>query len=155
MDFLPVFLDIRNRNCVVVGGGEVAARKVALLLRAGAHVTLVAPRLCEELDTGYQSRSGTDQETISRGKNTMCETFLSAHLADAALVIAATDDAEVNRKVSEAAKLRNIPVNVVDNPALCSFIMPSVVDRSPFLSRFQVEVHLPYWRGCCARAWKR
>jgi uroporphyrin-III C-methyltransferase/precorrin-2 dehydrogenase/sirohydrochlorin ferrochelatase len=131
MDFLPVFLDIRNRSCVVVGGGEVAARKVALLLRAGAYVTLVAPHLGEELEN--QIRKELEGEPGRPRIVHRRETFHSVHLADAALVIAATDDADINRKVSDAAKLRNIPVNVVDNPTLCSFIMPSVVDRSPVL----------------------
>lgn len=129
MDFLPVFLDIRNRNCVVVGGGEIATRKVALLLRAGARVTLIAPHLGEELEK--QAKKEFQGEAGERRIVHRCESFRSAHLADAALAIAATDDPEVNRTVSEAAKLRNIPVNVVDNPALCSFIMPAIIDRSP------------------------
>ena len=131
MDFLPVFLDIRNRKCVVVGGGEVAARKVDLLLRAGACVLIVAPALNEEL----KKRARKESTGEPRGPHIIhrCETFHSDDLMDAALVVAATDDAEINRKVSEAAKLRNIPVNVVDNPALCSFIMPAIVDRSPMI----------------------
>jgi uroporphyrin-III C-methyltransferase/precorrin-2 dehydrogenase/sirohydrochlorin ferrochelatase len=115
----------------VVGGGEVAARKVDLLLRANAHVLIVAPELNEELKKLARKKSGNEQRerhvTHRRG------TFRSDDLMDAALVVAATDDAEVNREVSEAAKLRNIAVNVVDNPALCSFIMPAIVDRSPII----------------------
>jgi uroporphyrin-III C-methyltransferase/precorrin-2 dehydrogenase/sirohydrochlorin ferrochelatase len=131
MDFLPIFIDIRNRNCLVVGGGEVAARKAALLLRAGAHVTVVAPRLCEQLDEQLLERGG--EQLRQRRIIHRAETFCSGHLADAALVIAATDDPAVNRKVSEVAKGLGIPVNVVDDPASCSFIMPSIVDRSPVL----------------------
>jgi uroporphyrin-III C-methyltransferase/precorrin-2 dehydrogenase/sirohydrochlorin ferrochelatase len=131
MDFLPIFIDIRNRNCLVVGGGEVAARKAALLLRAGADVTVVAPQLGEQLDERLLERGG--EQTRQRRIIHRAETFCSSHLADVALVIAATDDPAVNRKVSEAAKGLGIPVNVVDDPASCSFIMPSIVDRSPVL----------------------
>ena len=127
MDFLPIFINIKNRNCLVVGGGEVAARKIALLLRAGAHVTVIAPELCAEL-----SERLPDQ--LSQGMIThRAEAFRPDHLNDAVLVIAATDDTVVNREVSEAAKQLRIPVNVVDSPDLCSFIMPSIIDRSPVL----------------------
>lgn len=125
VNFLPVFLDIHDRNCVVAGGGEVAARKVAMLLRAGARVTVVAPRLCSDLleQLNEQSREG---KLVYRP-----EIFQVDYLADAVLVIAATDDFAVNQRISEAANRLRIPVNVVDNPALCSFIMPSIVDRTP------------------------
>ncbi|MEO6564266.1 MAG: siroheme synthase CysG, partial [Nitrosospira sp.] len=127
MDFLPIFINIKNRDCLVVGGGEVAARKVALLLRAGAHVTVIAPELCTEL-------SGQLRAQLPRGMIIhRPEAFHPDHLNDAVLVIAATDDPAVNRQVSKAAGQLHIPVNVVDNPDLCSFIMPSIVDRSPIL----------------------
>jgi uroporphyrin-III C-methyltransferase/precorrin-2 dehydrogenase/sirohydrochlorin ferrochelatase len=131
MDYLPIFLDIRNRNCLVIGGGEVAARKIALLLRAGARVSVISPQLCAELATQVQDnlRGEPDQGKIIWRP----ESFHSHHLEDADLVIAATDDPETNREVSETAKQRHIPVNVVDNPALCSFIMPAIVDRTPIL----------------------
>jgi uroporphyrin-III C-methyltransferase/precorrin-2 dehydrogenase/sirohydrochlorin ferrochelatase len=125
MNFLPVFLDIHDRNCVVAGGGEVAARKVAMLLRAGARVTVIAPQLCPELQEQLDEQS-QEGKLVYRA-----ETFHGDHLADAVLAIAATDDFAVNQKVSEAANRLRIPVNVVDNPALCSFIMPSIVDRTP------------------------
>ncbi len=123
MDFLPIFLDIKNRNCVVVGGGEVAARKVEMLLRAGACVTVVSPQLGTEL-----------REQLQQGRITYrAQAFHAENLDGAVLVIAATSDPVVNQKVSEAAGQLRIPVNVVDNPALCSFIMPSILDRAPIL----------------------
>ncbi len=135
MDFLPIFIAIRNRDCLVVGGGEVAARKAALLLRAGARVTIVAPRLCEELNSRLleQCREQPGKQSPLARITYRAEAFRSDHLADAVLVIAATDDTAVNREVSEAARGLRIPVNVVDDPALCSFIMPSIVDRTPIL----------------------
>ena len=123
MDFLPVFLNIKGRACVVVGGGEVAARKVALLLRAGGIVTVVAPELGRSL-----------ADVVQRGQaGYRAAEFSPEDLEGCALVIAATNDQEVNRRVSALAHSRNIPVNVVDQPELCSFIMPSIIDRSPVL----------------------
>ena len=123
MDFLPVFLTIRNKTCLVVGGGEVAARKVALLLQAGAQVLVVSPDLCAVL-----------RDYLVQGKIRHEAThFRSGHLQNVHLVIAATDDGSINRLVSELAQQQRIPVNVVDNPDLCSFIMPSIVDRSPLM----------------------
>ncbi len=121
MNFLPIFLDIKDRLCVVVGGGEIAARKVGLLLRAGARVVVQAPTLGATMVELVRSKQVTQR----------AERFSESILADAVLVIAATDDAEVNRKVHTAAMARNLPVNVVDHPELCSFILPSIVDRSP------------------------
>lgn len=123
MDFLPVFLTIRNKPCLVVGGGEVAARKTALLLQAGAQVFVVAPDLCATL-----------QDYLAQAKiHHTAACFQPENLDNMHLVIAATDDATVNRLVSEATQQRRIPINVVDNPDLCTFIMPSIVDRSPLM----------------------
>jgi uroporphyrin-III C-methyltransferase/precorrin-2 dehydrogenase/sirohydrochlorin ferrochelatase len=123
MDFFPIFLDIKNKPCLVVGGGEVAARKAGMLLQAGSRVTVVAPELCETL-----------QVLAEKGRITYRrERFEPAHLDESVLVIAATNDRKVNEEVSANAKARRIPVNVVDNPDLCSFVMPSVIDRSPVL----------------------
>jgi uroporphyrin-III C-methyltransferase/precorrin-2 dehydrogenase/sirohydrochlorin ferrochelatase len=104
MDYLPIFLNIRGRSCLVVGGGEVAARKASLLLRAGARVTV--------LDAAQ---------------------FGDKDLDGVALAIAATSDDAVNRAVAAGAMARSIPVNVVDQPALCSFILPSIIDRDPVI----------------------
>lgn len=121
MDFLPIFLNIADRHCLVVGGGGVAARKVSLLRRAGAQVSVVAPELGEEL---RRLAEGGDIEHLARD-------FQPEDLDGCVLVIAATDEQAVNRRVSELARARSLPVNVVDQPALCTFIMPSIIDRSP------------------------
>ncbi len=121
MDYLPVSLDVRGKPCVVVGGGEVAGRKAAMLLRAGARVAIVALDLC-----------GALARRVQRGEMIhVASHFTAAVLDHASLVIAATDDAQVNRQVSDHARARNIPVNVVDQPELCTFVMPSIIDRSP------------------------
>ncbi len=121
MKYLPIFYDLSVRPCLVVGAGEIAARKVRQLRKAEASVTVIAPDICAEL------QGLADNKEIQY----IAEQFSEAVLDDKMLVIAATNDAEVNKQVSELAKARNIPVNVVDNPDLCSFIMPSIVDRDP------------------------
>lgn len=123
MDFFPIFLDLKQRPCAVIGGGEVASRKVSLLVNAGAQVTVYAPSLSESI-----------RHWVTEGKvRHMAQEFRAEMLQGCALAIAATDDRSVNRLVSEAAKARGIPVNVVDQPDLCTFIMPSIVDRSPVI----------------------
>ncbi|MEN8170939.1 MAG: siroheme synthase CysG [Pseudomonadota bacterium] len=121
MDFLPIFMNIRGQRCLVVGGGEIAARKAALLQEAGAEIAVVSPELSPSLarqveQGGVSYREGGFEASDLDGVN---------------LVIAATDDGAVNRQVSELARARQLPVNVVDNPELCSFIIPSIIDRSP------------------------
>ncbi|MDO9371645.1 MAG: siroheme synthase CysG [Gammaproteobacteria bacterium] len=123
MDFFPIFLNIKGKPCLLVGGGDVAARKALQLLRAGAEVRVVAPAMGERL------RALAEQHKMTQRSGR----FEPADLEDCVLVIAATDDSAVNRAVHAAALQKNIPVNVVDNPALCSFIMPAIVDRSPML----------------------
>ena len=123
MDFFPVFFDIKNKPCLVVGGGEVATRKGGMLMQSGGLITVVAPELTDTL-----------KELADAGKIThIAEKFRPEHLGVAVLVIAATNDRAANEQVSVAAKQLRIPVNVVDNPDLCSFIMPSVIDRSPLV----------------------
>ena len=121
MDYLPIFLNIEDRKCLVVGGGKVAARKVTLLKRAGAHITVVSPQLCEEL------RALLEQDTVTH----VAREFQDEDLHECVLVIAATDVKAVNRRVSELANAQRIPVNAIDSPERCSFIMPSMIDRSP------------------------
>ncbi len=121
MEYFPIFCNIREQSCLVVGGGEVAARKAGLLARAGARLTVVAPALCAELQAEVDA--GRLQHLTAR--------FEPAHMDDAVLVIAATDDQTVNQHVAAEARRRKLPVNVVDQPKLCSFIMPAIIDRSP------------------------
>ena len=123
MEYLPIFLRLQARRAIVVGGGHVAARKVDALLRAGARVTVVAPQLLPHL---VQRASAGDLEYLAAE-------FAPDQLEGAALVVAATDDARVNAAVSHAAQARQIPVNVVDHPALSSFIFPAIIDRSPLV----------------------
>ncbi|BBL35335.1 siroheme synthase [Nitrosomonas stercoris] len=124
MDYLPVFLNIKQRDCLIVGGGRVAARKARLLLRAGAHIHIVAPTIKDELVGLLQQFDAMTYHA---------EVFHPRYLCNKALVIAATSNHAVNQAVSVAAQAKNIPVNVVDNPDLCTFIMPSILDRSPII----------------------
>lgn len=121
MEFLPIYMNLRGRTCLLVGGGEVAGRKARLLLEAGARVAVVAPQLGPTL-----ARLVADGKVSQRA-----QAFADDLLQGSALVFAATDDRDVNRRVYEAAAARGIPVNVADRPDLCTFIMPSIVDRSP------------------------
>ena len=121
MNFLPVFYNITDKPCLVVGGGAIAARKAELLLRAGGRVHLVAPEI------GERVREMADSQNLD------CEqrAFQPDDLKGAVCVIAATDNAAVNADISRLSQAQNIPVNVVDSPELCSFIMPSMIDRDP------------------------
>lgn len=123
MDYLPLFADLRQRPVLVVGGGEVAARKILLLQRADAQVRVVARRLCPELEK--QAQSGHIQW--------LGENFSAGMLDGVFLVIAATNDAALNAEVFAVADRRQILANVVDDQPKCSFIFPSIVDRSPIM----------------------
>ncbi|WP_312628707.1 siroheme synthase CysG [Scandinavium sp.] len=123
MDYLPLFATLKGRPVLVIGGGDVAARKILLLRRAGAEVRLVARQLCAEL-----SEQVNEQAIVW-----LAEEFDETQIDPVFLVIAATDDRELNQRVYEAANARQRLVNVVDNQPLCSFIFPSIVDRSPLL----------------------
>ena len=133
MEHLPVFLQLRSRPVVIVGGGPVAARKAELLLRCGARLSVVAPELAEEL----RKRSDAGELTHVSAR------FDPAHLDDAELVIAATSQREVNAAVSRAARERRIPVNVVDDPELSTFIFPAIIDRSPLVVAVSSGGHAP------------
>ncbi len=133
MDFFPIFLDLDGCQCLVVGGGRVAARKAGLLQRAGARVLLVAPQACDELQRQVQGEA----------MNWLQREFSDSDIEGKTLVIAATDHQAVNRRVSELAKQAGIPVNVVDQPELCTFIVPSIIDRSPVQVAVSTGGHSP------------
>jgi len=119
MKYYPVNLDLRERRCVVVGGGQVAERKTLSLLEAGADVTVVSPSLTPKL--ADLAASGKVIQTPAL--------FHEAHLAGAHLVIAATNDLAVNRSVAQHCRKKGILVNVAAPPEESSFIVPSVVER--------------------------
>ena len=121
MKYLPLFIDVTDGRCLVVGGGAVAARKVMQLRKAGASVDLVAPEIGADL---HQLADAGQVTHHARG-------FRRDDADGHRLIIAASDDGQLNRRVADAARALNIPVNVVDNPELCTFITPSTVDRSP------------------------
>lgn len=123
MRHLPAFLDITGRPCLVVGGGEVAARKIALLERAGGRVRVTSSKLVPSLSRG-----------VAAGRiRHLAHSFTADQLDGNAVVVAATDDCELNARISWEARRRGIPVNVVDDPALCTFQVPAIVDRDPVL----------------------
>lgn len=123
MDYFPLFADLNDQPCLVVGGGEVALRKLRQLRRAGARVTCNAPRLHPEL----QAWADAGDLRIVPGD------FQDALVAEHLLIIAATSEQKVNRAVADAARKAGRLCNVVDDGESCSFIVPSVIDRSPLV----------------------
>jgi uroporphyrin-III C-methyltransferase/precorrin-2 dehydrogenase/sirohydrochlorin ferrochelatase len=119
--YFPLFLDLTGKPVLLVGGGEVAARKYALLKDAGARITIVAPMLGAELSTELAAGAFTH---LARG-------FSATDIEGMWLVVAATDDRAVNAAAADAALAARIPCNVVDDRELSSFIMPAIIDRSP------------------------
>jgi precorrin-2 dehydrogenase / sirohydrochlorin ferrochelatase len=119
MGYIPIFLDVTGRECVVVGGGEVAARKAESLLDAGAHVTVVSPRLSPPM-----------KELVAGGRVTyIARDYQRGDIAGCVLSYAATDDSRLHRELAAEARALHIPINVVDVPELCTFIAPAVVKR--------------------------
>lgn len=155
MDYLPIFLRLRGEQVLVVGGGEVAARKITLLARAGAHVTVVSPEI------GPAVASQLADSVVH-----LPAEFRPEHLEGARLVIAATNRHALNAWVSRLAEARGVAVNVVDDRELSRFIVPSIVDRSPVVVaissagaapvlarrlREKIEAMLPQGLGAVAR----
>jgi precorrin-2 dehydrogenase/sirohydrochlorin ferrochelatase len=119
MKYYPVHLDIKNRNCLVVGGGAVGTRKVNSLLKCGARVTVVSP------DPTQQIKKLAAEGSISIRERA----YRTADLKDMFLVIGATDDEKLNRQISDDAEQISILCNIADRPEACNFILPSVVQR--------------------------
>ena len=121
MQNFPIFMTLRERRALVVGGGEAALHKVELLLAAGAQITLIA-----------ETVTGDIAQLISEGRIAWGgHVFCDDDLIDISLVIVGSDDEALQARVSQAAQQRGLPVNVVDRPALSSFTMPAIVDRGP------------------------
>lgn len=123
MDYLPIFCQLQHKACLLVGGGDVAERKARLLLDAGAQLTVNAPTFNEQ----FQRWAEQGQVTLIGGD------FRAELLAEQWLVIAATDRVEVNALVYQCANQQRVFCNVVDDPKRASFIMPSIIDRSPIM----------------------
>lgn len=123
MDYLPLFHNLKGRSVLLVGGGEVALRKARLLADAGAMLRVVAPQI----------ETALAELALQGGGHCLVRSYAAEDLDGCVLAIAATDDHEVNARISGDAQGRGVPVNVVDSPALCSVIFPAIVDRSPLL----------------------
>ena len=119
MKYYPVHLDIKNRDCLIVGGGAVGTRKVKTLLECGARVTVISPRPAEPL-----------KNLAAEGTITLKERpYRSEDLKGMFLVIGATDDETLNHQVSQDAERSNTLCNIADRPEVCNFILPSIVQR--------------------------
>ncbi len=121
MDYLPIFYSIAGKPCLVVGGGAVAARKVELLHKAGGRIRVIAP------DIGQRIQELEEQGHLVAERREFDPADIEGNIG----IIAATNDDAVNGEVSRLAQSAEIPVNVVDDPELCTFITPAMIDRSP------------------------
>ncbi len=123
MKYFPIFLDARGINALVIGGGEVAARKIELLLKSTQQITVMSAKL-----------GITVQRLINENNLTwLAHNYQTGHMTDMTMVIAATDDETVNAEVQKEAAQLKLLVNVVDQPELCNYITPSIIDRSPMI----------------------
>lgn len=123
MQYFPVFLDAEKLSVIVVGGGSVAARKIELVSKTPAKITIISPEVNNTVATLIERHGINWQQSI----------YEATLLKDAHMVIAATNDESVNAKISEDAGALNMLVNVVDSPQLCTYITPAIIDRDPML----------------------
>ncbi len=121
VEYLPINLNIKNKQCLVVGGGNIALRKAKQLFGAGGKLTIVAPKFHPD----FVSLSSSESLELITAE------YHPDLLQNKLLVIAATDDSKINQAVFSDAENKGVMVNVVDQPELCRFIMPSVINRSP------------------------
>ena len=117
--YYPIFIDVENHDVVIVGGGDVCARKAETMMRYGARVTIVSPEFTSEIEQWAQ-----DGKLALRRKR-----YESSDLDGASIVIASTNDTSVNEQVAVDARARKLPVNVVDVPRLCEFIVPAIIEK--------------------------
>jgi precorrin-2 dehydrogenase/sirohydrochlorin ferrochelatase len=131
----PVLMALGSARVVVIGGGRVAERKVGSLLECGASVEVIAPELCPRL-----------LELAQAGRITFTErTYRPGDLTGAVLAIAAVDDLEAGAAVAKEAARLGIPVNIVDRPELCTFIVPSLLRRGPLTIAVSTGGTSPAW----------
>lgn len=130
MAYFPMFVDLKEKKCLVAGGGKVAYRKIRMLREFGADVTVVAPDIIEPIKELPSVRC------VERG-------FLEEDLTGCALAVAATDDREGNHRIASLAARAGIPVNTVDQPEDCSFIFPSYVRKGEIVAAFSTGGQSP------------
>lgn len=155
MAYFPMYIELTDRKCLVVGGGNVAAGKIRQLVSFGAAVTVIAPEIGDEVRALAKER----------GVSLQIRPFEKRDIEGVALAVAATDDESVNRQVSTLCKAAGIPVNVADDKELCSFYFPAIVRRkdvvtavstggnSPALAAYlrrELETHIPERYGRAA-----
>lgn len=121
MNHFPVFLNLKSRQCLIIGGGNIATRKIKNLLNANAQITVISPKISDKLKNLAKDNKIS---VINRE-------YESSDIVRAFLVVAATNNTKVNTEIAKACDEANIMVNVADNAELCSFIFPSILDRSP------------------------
>jgi precorrin-2 dehydrogenase / sirohydrochlorin ferrochelatase len=117
--YYPIFLDIEDRSVVIIGGGNVCARKAETMMNYGAKVTIVSPEFTDEIE-----QWGAEGKLATRRKR-----YDEADLDGANIVIASTDDTPTNERIAADCRRRRIPVNVVDVTPLCEFIVPAIIDK--------------------------
>jgi siroheme synthase-like protein len=133
MSYFPIFLQMTDRRCLVIGGGAVAERKIAGLLEAGAVVTVISPDINEGI-TRWSKKNSIN--FIARG-------YRQGDLAGYELVFVATDDTAVNTAAFKEGRERNVWVNAADDPAHCDFILPSVLQRGDLTVAVSSGAHSP------------
>ena len=119
LPYYPIFIDLEDHDVVIIGGGEVCARKAETMLRYGARVTIVSPSFTDDIESWAR-----DGKLTLRHKR-----YETDDLDGASIVIASTDDTTVNEQVAADARARKLPVNVVDVTPLCEFIVPAIIDK--------------------------
>lgn len=134
MNYYPIFLDLKGKKCVVIGGGNVALRKVKSLVEAQANVVVISPKIISPL-----------KELINKNKITyLKEEYNSKHIKnDTFLVIAASNDKKLNAKISKDANKLNLLINVVDSPNLCNFILPATLRRGKLIISVSTSAQSP------------
>jgi uroporphyrin-III C-methyltransferase/precorrin-2 dehydrogenase/sirohydrochlorin ferrochelatase len=123
MKYFPVFLDATYISAMVIGGGEVASRKIELLLKSTVNITIMSNDVCASVERLINLHQLT----------WLKHNYQVGHFSHINLVIAATDDNEINKTIAEEARSLNLLTNVVDQPALCTYITPAIIDRSPMI----------------------
>jgi siroheme synthase-like protein len=135
--YMPISLSLKGRRCLVVGGGPVALRKVEALLDYETIITVIAPEIEDKL--AYYAKRGLI--TIEKRR------FKQGEASAYGLVIAASDDRELNRKISGEARAARVLVNAVDDPAYCDFIFPAVIRRDCLTAAISTDGKAPFMSG--------